>query len=65
MARAGKKPGPEYYILNETETTVVDEEVITETSTGDGNPGIDPATWEIWKEKLDGGDHELSDNYRC
>lgn len=59
-AMAGEKPGPEYYISNETETTVVDDEVITETSTGDGNPGIDPAKWEIWKEKLDAGNHELS-----
>ena len=66
MARAAKNgaPVPEVYQIQSVqttdETTVVDQEVITETSTGDGNPGIDPAKWEIWKEKLDAGGHELS-----
>jgi hypothetical protein len=66
MAIAAKNgaPVPEVYQIQSVqttdETTVVDDEVITETSTGDGNPGIDPAKWEIWKEKLDAGNHELS-----
>ena len=66
MARAAKNgaPVPEVYQVQSTQATtepaVVDTEIIDEPSTRYGNPGIDPAKWEVWQEKLDAGGHELS-----
>ena len=65
MARAAQNgaPVPEVYQIQSAQTTdgstVVDTEVVTQPADDNGNPGIDPAKWETWQEKIDAGGHEL------